>query len=54
MTLAWVAYLALQLDNSCIVQAQADDFLDDLHMDTNGTFGNVVVGSTPNRVIDCC
>lgn len=36
MVFAWFAYLALQLDNSCLIQAQADNFLKDLNMNTNG------------------
>ena len=32
----WIAYLALNLDLSSLVQANADHFLKDLHMNTNG------------------
>ena len=32
----WIAYLCLNADTSSLVQAQADKFLKDLHMNTNG------------------
>lgn len=33
---AWMAYLALNLDASCVIQANADNLLTDLGMTTNG------------------
>ncbi|KAI9795833.1 MAG: hypothetical protein M1833_006782 [Piccolia ochrophora] len=32
---AWIAFLSLNLDQSSLIQANSDNFLDDLNMDTN-------------------
>lgn len=36
MLWAWIAFMALNLDQASVYQANADNFLGDLGMDTNG------------------